>query len=121
MGEETRQSESTTRESEPQAMDEEKMIGIGLDGTKEKITTAPAPAPDASLPHARSLRSTKSHQSRAGAHGNTCFDNNGRTVVPDDPYLVKFEGDADPYNPRGMTMIRRWAIVFIVSSSSLCV
>jgi hypothetical protein len=78
----------------------------------------------------RSLRTTRSHQSRAGGDGYTCFDaepNNTRPnnshpgVVTEQPYLVTWDGDADPENPRSMSNLRRWTIVLICSASSLCV
>lgn len=76
--------------------------------------------------NAKSLRSIRSHQSRAGADGYTLNDedekpNNSSDAPADDPYLVKWSGDADPMNPRSMTTLRRWCIVLIVSASSLCV
>ncbi|KAF1953759.1 MFS general substrate transporter [Byssothecium circinans] len=107
--------------------DEEKTIGVNLDGTEEEISDA---ARDTDHRHpAKSLRSIRSHHSRAGVDGYTYHHDDeegpnkssGGTIVPDSPYLVKFEGDADPLNPRNMTMLRRWMIVLIVSSSSLCV
>ncbi|KAF1972627.1 MFS general substrate transporter [Bimuria novae-zelandiae CBS 107.79] len=74
----------------------------------------------------RDLRSIKSHQSRAGADGYTLHDthddeqrpNNPRGAAPtDDPYLVKLDGgDADPMNPRNMTMLRRWCIGSLYTS-----
>jgi hypothetical protein len=75
-----------------------------------------------------SLRSIKSHHSRAGADGYTLNhedekpNNSSEENASDDPYLVRWEGgDADPMNPRSMTTLRRWCIVLIVSASSLCV
>jgi hypothetical protein len=39
-----------------------------------------------------------------------------------DPFEVGFEnGDQDPMCPRSMTVLRKWVIVSIVSSASLCV
>lgn len=84
------------------------------------------------LQHAKSLRSVRSNQSRAGADGYTCFDeehddhrnrpnNSSRATADEEPFLVSWDGDSDPLNPRSMTKLRRWAIVLIVSSSSLCV
>jgi hypothetical protein len=91
--------------------------------------------PDSSRPglfttqtNAKSLRSIKSHHSRAGADGYTLNhedekpNNSSEENASDDPYLVRWEGgDADPMNPRSMTTLRRWCIVLIVSASSLCV
>lgn len=82
----------------------------------------------------RSLRTTRSHQSRAGGDGYTCFDAepvdkthsraqdaNANGGVAEQPYLVTWDGDADPENPRSMTKLRRWGIVLICAASSLCV
>ncbi|KAF2679817.1 MFS general substrate transporter [Lentithecium fluviatile CBS 122367] len=111
-------------------LDEEKTIGSHLDNiTTNENTSNPQRQ---TLPHAKSLRSIKSHQSRAGADGYTCFadededarpnKSSGAIPASDEPFLVKWEGgDADPNNPRSMTKLRRWAVVFIVSASSLCV
>lgn len=82
----------------------------------------------------RSLRTTRSHQSRAGGDGYTFFDADpvdkintnaqdahGNAGVTEQPYLVTWDGDADPENPRSMSMLRRWGIVLICATSSLCV
>ena len=112
------------------SMDGEKIARVGQNGTNG-ITTLTRPR--SRLPHTKSLHSTRSHQSRAGADGYTCFPDEadedqrpnkstGATANPDEPYLVKWDnGDADPLNPRSMTKLRRWCIVLIVSSCSLCV
>ena len=78
-----------------------------------------------------SLRRTESHHSRAGADGYTWHDGDGGNssgagaeaapAVGEEPYLVAFDGDADPECPRSMSTLRRWAIVLICASSSLCV
>jgi hypothetical protein len=78
----------------------------------------------------RSLRTTRSHQSRAGGDGYTCFDaepDNSRPTkskvgtITGEPFLVTWDGDADPESPRSMSTFRRWIIVLICSASSLCV
>lgn len=89
--------------------------------------------------YGKSLRSIRSHHSQAGADGYTYFANEddddghrarekqqsgksgGDQDGGDEPYLVRFEGDADPMNPRSMATWRRWVIVLICSVSSLCV
>lgn len=39
-----------------------------------------------------------------------------------DPFEVQWEGgDSDPMNPRSMAHGRKWAVVLIVSASSICV
>lgn len=122
--------------------DEEKRLGdepryerlrgaAGLDSRDEEIarpstvdSARPGLAPTRS--RAKSLRSIRSHQSRAGTDGYTLNNedekpNNSTGTPADDPYLVQWSGDADPMNPRSMTTLRRWCIVLIVSASSLCV
>lgn len=78
-----------------------------------------------------SLKKVRSHHSRAGGDGYTFFDaeppNTHRSTISkpgtaaEEPYLVAWDGDADPLNPRSMTTLRRWMIVLICSASSLCV
>ncbi|KAF2124054.1 benomyl/methotrexate resistance protein [Dothidotthia symphoricarpi CBS 119687] len=77
-----------------------------------------------------SLKRVQSHHSRAGGDGYTCFDaeaNSDRPnrlkpgVVTEQPFLVTWDGDADPENPRSMSSLRRWIIVLICAASSLCV
>lgn len=116
--------------------DEEKVIG--LDGAEH-----PAPKQEKTEPRGRacsrgrpsqenrSLRRVESHHSRAGADGYTWHydgdESNSRPdrakagVVTPEPYLVSFDGDADPENPRSMSLLRRWTIVLICAASSLCV
>lgn len=78
----------------------------------------------------RSLKLVRSHHSRAGGDGYTCFEADPDPPCPNksnageitgEPYLVSWDGDADPENPRSMGMLRRWAIVLICAASSLCV
>jgi hypothetical protein len=115
--------------------DEEK--ATGLDGTEyaalkeEEIGFHERGPGQSRRSHdSRSLRTTRSHQSRAGGDGYTCFDaepDNSRPnksksgVVTEQPYLVAWDGDADPENPRSMSKLRRWVVVLICSASSLCV
>ncbi|EAT80147.1 hypothetical protein SNOG_12334 [Parastagonospora nodorum SN15] len=56
----------------------------------------------------RSLKITRSHQSRGGGDGYTCFDTDPESPRPtkpggQQPYTVTWDGDADPENPRSMT------------------
>lgn len=112
--------------------DEEKAIGTEYSATKERLPrrSGGSQEPRTRSQDGRSLRTTRSHQSRAGGDGYTCFDvepNNSRPnnskpgVVMEQPYLVGWDGDADPENPRSMSKLRRWTIVLICSASSLCV
>jgi hypothetical protein len=128
-------SEGEKRHASALGGDEEK--AIGLDGSE--YTAAEKGEPGLSgisqgqsqrSQDGRSLRMTRSHQSRAGGDGYTCFDaepdntrpNNSQPgVVTEQPYLVTWDGDADPENPRSMSNLRRWTIVLICSASSLCV
>lgn len=110
------------------SIDEEKDVGVGPYAT-EQIATSARDRPPA---RAKSLRSLKSCQSRAGGDGYTCFDaehdeppnrpTGEGNAASQEPFLVTWEGgDADPLNPRSMTKLKRWAVVCIVSGSSLCV
>lgn len=115
--------------------DEEKEIGIADTETSAPKAGESSPsvrnrAKRRRSQDSRSLRTTRSHQSRAGGDGYTCFDaepdtprpNNSKPgVVTEQPYLVTWDGDADPENPRSMSSLRRWTIVLICSASSLCV
>lgn len=74
------------------------------------------------------LQTMRSHHSRAGGDGYTCFDepaayhrSHAGQVVREQAHLVGWDGEADPENPRSMTGVRRWGIVLICSASSLCV
>ncbi|KAI8931649.1 hypothetical protein NX059_011299 [Plenodomus lindquistii] len=114
---------------------EEKAIGLDgrqypasvntTDGATTRGRTSRRPSHDS-----RSLKTVRSHHSRAGGDGYTCFDAEPNThrankstagVVPEQPYLVTWDGDSDPGNPRSMTKLRRWTIVLICAASSLCV
>jgi hypothetical protein len=88
----------------------------------EKATHEPL-APRSSHHDPESLRRTESHHSRAGADGYTWRGDGpgARAAVVEEPYLVAFDGDADPECPRSMSTLRRWMIVLICASSSLCV
>lgn len=75
--------------------------------------------------------SARSSVSRTRTHnGYGCDDNEdsegqdleGGALGEKDPYDVVWEGgDADPMNPRSMSLARKWLVVLIVSASSLCV
>lgn len=115
-------------------VDEEKTIGLSgneYSATKEgEFNSVRGRGQRRRSQDSRSLRTTRSHQSRAGGDGYTCFDaepeparpNNSKPgVVTEQPFLVTWDGDADPLNPRSMSKLRRWLIVLICSASSLCV
>jgi len=40
---------------------------------------------------------------------------------PNKDWMVKFDGDNDPDNPRSMSTKRKWLITLVVAFSSLCV
>ena len=79
----------------------------------------------------RSLTSTKSQRSYAGGDGYTHFKdeeeedysepNDRASVDPEKEFEVKFDGDNDPDSPRSFNFLRKWLIVLINASSSLCV
>ena len=115
--------------------DEEKVIG--LDGTEHSAKEEEILPSSRSRSRARrsqdskSLKRVESHHSRAGADGYTWHHDGDESsqrptrakagVVAPEPYLVAFDGDADPENPRSMSSLRRWIIVLICAASSLCV
>jgi hypothetical protein len=117
------------------SLDEEKVIG--LDGaeyppTKEQDNERPGRGRSQSQRSQdnKSLKTVRSHHSRAGGDGYTCLDADANVHGPnkskpgavlEQSYLVTWDGDADPENPRSMTMLRRWTIVLICAASSLCV
>lgn len=133
--EDSRSSDYEKRGGSAKDLDEEK--AIGLDGkayppTKEQQTENAGRHRSQSRRSQdnRSLKTVRSHHSRAGGDGYICLDaepNAHRLAKPmagavtEQPYLVTWDGDADPGNPRSMSKLRRWAIVFIVAASSLCV
>ncbi|KAJ4322337.1 hypothetical protein N0V94_002446, partial [Neodidymelliopsis sp. IMI 364377] len=110
--------------------DEEKVIG--LDGTEHPASKEEEIEPSGGSrirgnpsQDNRSLKRIESHHSRAGADGYTWHQDGDESKqqpsVTPEPYLVSFDGDADPESPRSMSMLRRWIIVLICSASSLCV
>ena len=85
---------------------------------------------DDALSRPKSHYSLHSHRSYAGGDGYTCFSDDpecpnipsGDTAADvDQQFVVTWDGDSDPMNPRSMTKLRRWIIIVIVSSCSLCV
>lgn len=112
---------------------EEKNIGLDTHSSADSISSEKqedgndhmrGAGSGAPLPHTKSLRSIKSHRSYAGGDGYTCFseDEGRRPSIPSGDtaeFLVTWDGDADPMNPRSMAMSRRWAIVLILASSSV--
>lgn len=120
---------SSVREQRPHpdaGTDKEKEIGL------EQIRTAgrkeqQSPLNGRALTPTKSFRSVHSHRSYPASDGYTCFTddheppNKSTGNTDGEPFLVGWDGDADPMNPRSMSTFRRWIIVLIVSSSSLCV
>lgn len=143
MNDSTRRSESTARgeKEEEVSLDLEKGDNLEIDDEQKTagydairtVTSRTQRNPNnedpsiTRLPYAKSLRSVHSHRSYAGGDGYTHFNeedhppniSSGGTTA--EPFVVTWDGDADPMNPRSMTTLRRWMIVLIVSSSSLCV
>jgi hypothetical protein len=72
-------------------------------------------------------------RSRASGNLSRCQSQNGYSCNPHqeseddnqldkDPFEVGWEnGDSDPWCPRKFVQVKKWMIVFIVSSASLCV
>ncbi|KAF1998485.1 MFS general substrate transporter [Amniculicola lignicola CBS 123094] len=131
----TSQSLDSEKRSLHRCSDEEKQNGpdsLGSTPSKEGNPGEHSQSGHAKAGHAKSLRSIKSHRSYAGGDGYTCFNqddegdeetvrrpSNSRGATAE--FTVSWDGDADPGNPRSMSKARRWMIVLIVSSSSLCV
>ena len=46
---------------------------------------------------------------------------NDKEKREDEDFEVKFDGEADPWNPKNRSTLRKWFVVFIIASSSLCV
>jgi len=57
-------------------------------------------------------------QHQAGAISST---NQDDEKDPNKDWMVKFDGDNDPDNPRSMSTKRKWLITLVVAFSSLCV
>lgn len=126
---------SEKREDEFTGGDEEKVIS--LDGAEhpareEKVVPSRGSwSRERRSQDRKSLKRVESHHSRAGADGYTWHHDGDQSsqrpnrakasVVTPEPYLVTFDGDADPENPRSMSILRRWAVVLICAASSLCV
>lgn len=76
-----------------------------------------------------SARSTKSYRSHTDGYSHFHDPNSeekqndgiGDSQNLDKEFEVTFDGDADPHNPKNRPYLRKWLIVLIVSSSSLCV
>lgn len=106
--------------------DEESAVGIERirSSRRKEQHTMQEDASAATLAKTRSLRSLHSHRSYAASDGYTCFQEQDERPTDgsgDDEFLVQWDGDADPLNPRSMSKLRRWLIVLIMCSSSLCV
>ncbi|KAJ4988291.1 bicyclomycin resistance [Stagonosporopsis vannaccii] len=127
---------SETHHDLPMNGDEEKVIG--LDGTEhlgskeeEIVPSGRSWSRGRASQDSKNLKRIESHHSRAGADGYTWHHDGDESsqrpnrakagVVTPEPYLVAFDGDADPENPRSMSTLRRWAILLICAASSLCV
>ncbi|OCK73548.1 MFS transporter [Lepidopterella palustris CBS 459.81] len=119
----------------PEFGDEEKQIELNDVQDEESKEYGPIQAEreepnPATLTHLNALRSVHSHRSYAGNDGYTFFSDDeeppnitsGDTAADTDKdFEVTWDGDHDPMNPRSMSKLRKWTIVLIVSSSSLCV
>lgn len=116
--------------------DEEKAVGLdGIESsTPKKVEATSSGRPKSHgrrSQDSKSLKRIESHHSRAGADGYTWHQDGDESrqrptrakegVIIPEPFLVAFDGDADPENPRSMSTLRRWIIVLICAASSLCV
>lgn len=114
--------------------DEEKHLGLtGVDATRTR-TFEPIRGEDGdnaarnSRPQSRSrsLHTVQSHRSYAAGDGYTCWDEE-EPAAPCEAFEITWASQPESKasqtvrNPRLMSIARRWLIVIIVSSSSLCV
>ncbi|OMP86650.1 putative drug/proton antiporter YHK8 [Diplodia seriata] len=118
----------------PGGGDEEKQLGFdGGDATRTRTFEPIKGEGDdddvdrsSSRPRSRSLHTVHSHRSYAGGDGYTRWDED-EPAAPCEHFEVTWDtlpesqASATVRNPRLMNMARRWLIVVIVSSSSLCV
>lgn len=77
----------------------------------------------APLKEVRSRSSARSHKSYDGYTVDR-DDDEAEKGDPSDPsrkFEVSFDGETDPFNPRNKPIWRKWLVVLIVASSSLCV
>jgi multidrug resistance protein len=113
---------------------EERLSSDGVeDGKSQEYEGSPYQAQDGQdiFSRQKSRQSLQSHRSHAGADGYTCFSDDperpniptGDTAHEDDQHrlTVTWDGDSDPMNPRSMSKLRKWIILLVVSSCSLCV
>ena len=112
--------------------DEEKAIGLEEIKTAEEKEKEQGKALSQSgttnLIPTKSARSLHSHRSYTAKDGYVSYNDpedeqpsNSSGDTSSEHFLVKWDGDNDPMNPRSMSKLRRWIVVLIVSSSSLCV
>lgn len=79
----------------------------------------------ASPRHGLGSRSS-SIRSYGDGHGFSCVGDDEKAghedgQVSNNAFKVQWDGDNDPMNPRSMGKARKWVIVLVVSTSSLCV
>jgi len=51
----------------------------------------------------------------------TSDEEKGQLPIQSQNFLVEWDGDTDPLNPRSMPVLRKWAIVAVVAIGSLLV
>lgn len=84
--------------------------------------------------HPDTLTKTRSQRSYAGADGYTRFsedqekskmgengENSDAYIDPEKKFEVGWDGDNDPMSPKSMSLARKWVVVLVMASSSLCV
>lgn len=116
--------------------------GSNENGDNYSLTTyepISGPAPQESNGQHLSVQRTQSRSSSRFENPCSCSLSDGysRTGVDDEEdmersersigaeqesqFLVKWDDDNDPMNPRSMSLLRRWVIVSVVSMGSACV
>lgn len=96
--------------------------------TEVAETGQPDPYLRPAIQQTRSRSSARSHKSYTDGYTHFGEDDEekqdgvpatGQDAV--DEFEVKFDGDSDPLSPKNRPTLRKWLIVIIVSTSSLCV
>jgi len=73
-----------------------------------------------SRPH--TLHVMRSNRSYGGEDGYSCHQPDPELNQSDEEkrFEVKWDDDDDPLNPRGLSKLRKWIVVFILAGSALC-
>ncbi|CAK4031247.1 efflux pump atB-like [Lecanosticta acicola] len=117
IGDEKREAGLELEEAEEERGREENLDSKDLRTANE---ARPLAVPIQQIRSRSSARSTRSYAAE-GEYARADEDAAKPDGEEDQEFEVTFDGDADPYNPKNRPYLRKWLIVLIVSSSSLCV